>query len=603
MPNALPNAMPTTTLPSFHRSPDRPRKPRPHQTPTADRGLARCDRIVVAMATAVVLLVMLATPAASHAVMVSSTPADREQLATAPSSVTFTFNEAVTTGLGGITVLNRDARRMDLGATAQPSPTQVRADLTADMGPGTYLASYRVVSGDGHVITGATVFAVGEAIDAASVANLSPDTDPAVRALTTIANVLLYAGALVAIGLSLFSLLVHDGGRDRKRLVPWVQWSALVALVGAIGHVIARAGEGTGRGLGSVTESGVLTEVLRQGGTGWWLVGLLMGLAVMVASVGLAAGSVRQVLVAYGAFIAAGSFALTGHTTQAQPAVVAGLANAIHMLVAAVWLGGLVGLALVLRWRSSDNSGPVGDTTGPASSARLVVRFSTVAAAAVAGLWVTGVIQAWFTVGSLNGLVDSDYGMILLVKLVVVVATMAMAAWNRWKLLPALADPVDSPVDGPVIAPATVVTRVGRTVRLEVVALLVVVLITSVLVETPPATTAVMEAQPFNQTLPLTEGVDLNVLVTPGAVGLNEIHITYIDNQGLLDDRVESVVVEMNLPAEGIGPIPANGATLGPGHYLVTTENLAVAGVWRLDIVSRVGLFDQLRTTFEVPIR
>jgi copper transport protein len=236
-----------------------------------------------------------------------------------------------------------------------------------------------------------------------------------------------------------------------------------------------------------------------------------------------------------------------------------------------------------------------------------VVRFSTVAAAAVAGLWVTGVIQAWFTVGSLNGLVDSDYGMILLVKLVVVVATMAMAAWNRWKLLPALADPVngpvDGPVDGPAIAPATVVTRVGRTVRLEVVTLLVVVLITSVLVETPPATTAVMEAQPFNQTLPLTEGVDLNVLVTPGSVGLNEIHITYIDNQGLLDDRVESVVVEMNLPAEGIGPIPANGATLLPGHYLVTTENLAVAGVWRLDIVSRVGLFDQLRTTFEVPNR
>jgi len=549
---------------------------------------------VIALVAAV--LVASATAASGHAVMVSSTPADGEQLPSAPSTVTFTFNESVTTGLGGITVLDRDARRMDLGATRQPSPNTVQAQLVADMDPGTYLASYRVVSGDGHVITGASVFAVGETIDAASVANLSPTSDPAVRAATTLANMLLYSGALLAIGLALFSLLVHDGGRDRSRLVPWIQGSAVVGAIGAVGLVVARAAEGTGGGLGSVAESGVLAEVLRQGGTGWWLVGLLMGLAVLVAAAGMAAGPVRQVLVTYGALVAAGSFALTGHTTQADPAVVAGAADAIHMLVAAIWLGGLVGLALVMRWR-----------TDPASTGALVARFSTVAAVSVAVLWVTGVTQAWFTVGSLGALTSSNYGAILLVKLAVVAVTMAMAAWNRWKLLPSLgnaddtntgdtADAADDPV-------ALAATRVRRTVRLEVIALLAVVLITSVLVETPPAATAVAEAQPFNQTVALTDGVDMNLLVTPGAVGLNELHVTYIDDQGLIDESVESVVVEMNLPAEGIGPITANGATLGPGHYVVTTENLAVTGVWRIEVVSRVGLFDQLRTTFEVPIR
>jgi len=576
--------MPTTTTPT-------PCSPitsgaSPKRRGSGHDGTHRRGRLAIVMAGLVALAAVMfvtATPAAGHAVMVSSTPADGEQLPSAPTTVTFTFNEAVTTGLGGIVVLDRDARRMDLGTTNQPIPTVIQTQIAADTGPGTYLASYRVVSADGHVITGASVFAVGEALDAASVANLSPTSDPVVKALAIVANVLLYAGSLVAIGLALFGLLIHDGGDNRKRLVPWIQGSAVLGALGAVGLVVARAAGGTGRGLWSVTESGVLAEVLRQGGTGWWLVGLLMGLAVVMASVGMATGAVRQVLVIYGALIAAGSFALTGHTTQAEPAAVAGLANAVHMVVAAVWLGGLVGLALVLRWQS-----------GSVSWASMVTRFSTVAAVSVAVLWITGVAQAWFTVGSLGALTGSDYGTILLVKLALVVATMAMAAWNRWKLLPSLNSPETTTSD--------VTRRVGRTVRIEVVALLAVVMVTAVLVETPPANTSIVEAQPFNQTVPLGDNIEMNLLIIPARVGLNELHITYIDDQGLLADRVESVVVEMNLPAEGIGPISANGATLGPGHYLVTTENLAVTGVWRIEVVSRIGLFDQVRTTFEVPI-
>jgi hypothetical protein len=32
------------------------------------------------------------------------------------------------------------------------------------------------------------------------------------------------------------------------------------------------------------------------------------------------------------------------------------------------------------------------------------------------------------------------------------------------------------------------------------------------------------------------------------------------------------------------------------------TENLAVAGLWRIEVVSRIGTFEQRRTTFNVPI-
>jgi copper transport protein len=572
-------------------------------TPTVasgDAGGVRRSRVgllVTALVAMAVVLVVGAASASAHAVLVAAAPADGEQLATTPTSVTFTFSEPVTTDIGGVTVLAADGTSVNVGGTTQPSPAEVRSQLRPDLPNGTYLANYRVVSRDGHVIAGASVFAIGAPPDAASVSGVSSTADRTASVVATVANILLYTGALMAIGMALFSLVVVGGADDRRRLIPWVQASALIAAVGAVGHVVARAAEGTGRGLTAVTESGVLASVLRQGGTGWWLVGLLLGLSVIVASVSLGSVTVRRVLVTYGALVAAGSFALTGHTTQASPAAVAAVADAVHILVAAVWLGGLVGVALIIPWHTGDSSSPVddGNDTGPRGALAVVSRFTTLAAVAVAVLWVSGLSQAWFTVGNLSGLPGSDYGRILMVKLVVVVVAMAGAAWNRWKLLPA-ADLHGASASG-------TVTRLRRTVGLEVLALVMVVMVTSVLVETPSAFTTMDEMQSFNQTLPLTDGVDINISVAPAMVGLNEIHITYIDEQGLLDDRVESVVVEMNLPASGIGPLPANGATLGPGHYVVTTENLTVAGPWRLDVVSRIGLFDQLRTTFEVPIR
>ena len=217
-------------------------------------------------------------------------------------------------------------------------------------------------------------------------------------------------------------------------------------------------------------------------------------------------------------------------------------------------------------------------------------------AGAVVLLWVTGVAQAWWTVGSWPNLFGSDYGRVLVVKLVLVVATLALAGYNRWRLVPAVrAQAVTDTGTGPG-------RRLRRTVLAELVVLAAVVLATSVLVDTAPARVGVTGPQPFSQTLPIQQGLELNLLVTPGAVGLNEIHVTYLDQAGILDGRVESVVVEMSLPFDGIGPIVINGAEVEPGHYVARTENLVVAGVWRMEVVSRIGQFEQRRTAFDVPI-
>ncbi|MBP2391887.1 copper resistance CopC family protein [Aeromicrobium fastidiosum] len=103
-------------------------------------------------------LVLGAGPASAHAALVGTDPEDGSTLAAAPSSITFTFNENV-------------SRRAQV-AVAAPDGSQVKVtgvrglDNTvsaklADVGQrGTYSASYRVVSADGHPVTGTIAYDV-----------------------------------------------------------------------------------------------------------------------------------------------------------------------------------------------------------------------------------------------------------------------------------------------------------------------------------------------------------------------------------------------------------------------------------------------------------
>lgn len=570
------------TAPTRH--PSAPAGTRDHRDVVAGgRTMTRVMAPLAAVVVAVVIMVGAGSPAWGHARLVASDPADGQQLETPPATVTFTFNEEVTATLGGIQVLDRDARRFDLGAGTQPVPSQLATSVAPDLPDGTYLATYRVVSADGHVISGAVTFAVGEDLDRDAVAGLADNESRVDRLVEIIGNVLLYGGTLVGSGLGLMALVVVDPERQRRALLRWVPAACAIGVVGAALKVAAIAAAATGRGLGSIADDGVLTAVMRQGGVGWWLAGLLVGFAALVVGSSLGPGAVRQVLVPYGVLVAAGSFALTGHTAVGDPRWLVATGTVVHVVVAAVWLGGLIAVGIVLASPHADLP----------SKTAVVSRFSTLALIAVVALWVSGAVSAWWTVGSWSNLVSSPYGRILGVKLALVAVTMGLAAWNRWRLLPAVTG------DQPDERKRTVL---ARSVRWELVVLAAVVLATSVLVDTPPSRSEAADAQPFSETVTIDDDLDVNVLVTPGVTGDNEIHITYIDALGLLDGRVESVTVELSLPDADIGPLITNAIELEAGHYLAATRQLVVSGDWELEVVGRIGSFDQVRTTFAVPI-
>jgi copper transport protein len=86
----------------------------------------------------------------------------------------------------------------------------------------------------------------------------------------------------------------------------------------------------------------------------------------------------------------------------------------LHLCAAATWSGGLLGLALV----------------GRDAASRIAPRFSTLALLSVIALGWTGVIAALENVKSVSNLVDTGYGRSLIVKSLLLLATMPFAIMN-----------------------------------------------------------------------------------------------------------------------------------------------------------------------------
>lgn len=102
--------------------------------------------------------------ASAHADLVSSQPGDGQTVSTAPRQITLTFTEAVQSVQ--VSVRGDDGQSVAEGqATVEGSLVHQPVRIVAG---GAYLVSYRVVSDDGHPVTGDLTFTYAGAGDAAS---------------------------------------------------------------------------------------------------------------------------------------------------------------------------------------------------------------------------------------------------------------------------------------------------------------------------------------------------------------------------------------------------------------------------------------------------
>jgi putative copper resistance protein D len=132
-------------------------------------------------------------------------------------------------------------------------------------------------------------------------------------------------------------------------------------------------------------------------------------------------------------FIAA--IAWTGHagSTLGEIGNLHLVSDVLHLIAAAAWLGGLVSLALLLSAARRHQGFAWASLARDAAQ-----RFSTLGIVSVGALLVTGIVSAWILVGSFHALLVTEYGLLLMLKMVVFAIMLAFAAVNRIWLTPQL---------------------------------------------------------------------------------------------------------------------------------------------------------------------
>jgi copper transport protein len=553
----------------------------------------------------VVLLLSVPAPAQAHAVLTGSTPGEAEVLDAPPSEVVLTFNEPIGTNENALRVFDAEGTRVDDG----PIDTQadeVAVALPDELPDGTYIVAYRVVSADSHPIAGVRTFSVGEAteLDAATIDAIAGTGAGTLGVVGSVLRGTGYLGTLLAAGAVAFAWFVGRRPGDRRRAATLARPAAIVALVATVLHVPVQAAAVSGYGLfEAVTDATAMGDTLASGFGQSAVLRIVGSVALLVLwqRHRAADGAPATVgpLLPVAALATLGSYLLDGHQRTVEPTWLLLGGDAIHVVGAAVWAGGL---ALLLATLRSDRR-----TDDPVGAAGVVQRFSSVALWSVLALSLAGTAMSLPLIGGLSALTSTTYGILLLIKVALVAVVVAIAAYNRRTLVPAvtsLAAPAGASVDvtpeavtDRAAASASAWRRLDTTVRAEAGILAVVVLLTGFLVTTQPAAEAAGLTGPVMETAALGDDLEVDLVVDPAAPGLNTLHIYVLEPSGQPSGEVDDLRLEFTYLPEGIGPIEVEPFVAGPGHWTASIEDLRFAGDWEVRIVGAQGRFDEVDTT------
>jgi copper transport protein len=507
-----------------------------------------------------------ATGAFAHATLVSTAPADGSVVAQAPKMVQLRFNENVTPTVVSL---------IDAEGTTRADVTFLTADrsvlvtLPDNLPRGTQIISYRVVSEDGHPVAGSLMFSVG----AATRATAAPAEGGVAAAFIWLVRIGVYLGLFVGVGGVFFAAWI-GGGPDGGRIILGALGVGMVSAVASLGL--------QGLDLHGLPVTALATLAPWKGAfsTSFGPSLLIAFLAMVIASFAWRSPTmtIAWVLTSLAMAGTGLSLALSGHAATAAPQWLARPSVFIHGVGVAYWVGALAPLAAMARRRSSD-------------LLRALRWFSTGAVAVVGLVALTGLTLAIVQLESIRALVDTSYGIILLVKLALVVVLLGFAGLNRFLVTPALAaDPGNDTM--PLLG----------SVLIECVLVIAILAAVAGWRFTPPPR-ALAAATPAPLSIHIhTDAAMFQVLISPGKVGTDHF-VLQLMNGDASPFEAREVTLTLSLPERGIEGLERK-AMLGPDTYWhVRNVVLPLPGRWHMRIEALVTDFQKVTLEDDFELR
>jgi copper transport protein len=550
-----------------------------------------------AAAAALVVLVWMvvgAAPASAHATLQSAMPAAGQQFPAghSPPSVALVFDQGVAVAPDSVRVLDSSGDTVRTGdAQHDGADSRVTAALPA-LADGTYVVSWRVVSTDSHPIQGAFTFGVGRAAGSVDTADLLSGAagSRTVGQLFGLDRALGYLCALVLLGGLAFVGWAWRRGAERRDVMTLLYLAALGLFVTSVAAIGLQGAYASGRGLAAVVRPSSIDAVLHARFGHAAAVRALLALVLLSIARTLprrsrdGGGHMVDVLFVVTALATAVSFAYAGHGDTGRYVRLGFTTDLVHILAAAVWLGGVAVLAVALR--DPERAGDAED--GAAVFARIALPAIVVVSA-------SGTVQAWRQVETWGALVHTSYGRLLLLKVLVVGAIVVVASASRDLLRRRVVPGVRATVSAmsPRGATATVATEVRElrdAVWVEVALACVVLALTAGLVNSEPAREAVAGVPHTYEAILRTPEMVFRVGVQPALPGLDTIVVTPQTPAGAAAAPAQ-LTGTLALPGK-VAPIPLQFVSVAGGPY-VTSVDVPLAGTWTLDLRALRTKFDE----------
>jgi copper transport protein len=451
---------------------------------------------------ALVLASLVPAVARAHGHLQRSSPSAGDALRAAPRLLRLEFSEAPELAMSTVRLLDSLGRDIRLSPvhTAGDSLRVLVAELGEGLVPGRYTVRWRIAGRDGHPVHGQYDFVVlpnaatvGPAVPTPAAPVASPPPRREIPAQThrdsgfdseSTTYVLIrwaqFLALLLVVGAVAFRWLVlrraarppiddavrRDGAARARRLA---SVGAIVLACSAVARLIA---QWVALRVDAVAPSAMpLVRVIRESSWGYaWqlememLAVLVVGLLVASRRRGDTVGWAIAALAAIGLSVVP---ALSGHAA-ASPLPLSILFDALHVLAAGGWMGGLC--MLLAAGLPATRLAP--EPERGAAMAAMVNAFSPTALAFAGVVVFTGVNAAWRNIETSDNLFGTSYGRVLLFKLAALGVAALIGLYNWKRARPALALTGDA-------------AAIRRAMRAELAAGVVILLITAVLVALP----------------------------------------------------------------------------------------------------------------------
>lgn len=452
---------------------------------------------------AALAFLVLLTPsrAGAHVHLTASTPAQGDTVRRPLTEIRLEFSEAIAEQYTTVVILDATGQEIALGelhATSTVSGKTFVLKLDQPLIAGAFTVKWKAAGADGHATTGLFDFVVDvpaairnvqttptpnathppeHASHHAAAADIPPMYRPESSLAWIFTRWLNFIGLMLLAGAVSFRFFVVERARkhlDELIVIDLDDAARRAAVFACLATLVSNGlrlwlQSGSLHGPERMWQGNLLSAMIFH--TGWgkaWLAQTVAAAGVLVAALIKSQDRLESWFSAAAfAVIAAATPAFAGHAAAVQQmAIVPVLDDAVHVIAASAWLGTLAlllfaGLPVVLR-----------DEHGFERAALLVNIFSPLALVMAGTAVFTGAMNAFVHINGIAEFWTTTYGRILALKIMIVLITATMGAYN-WRVVK------------PRLGTEGATAHIRRSGMGEIAVAVIIILVTAVLVGTP----------------------------------------------------------------------------------------------------------------------